>query len=106
MIKGVPIVFSFGDGTGRIKLVDVNGNTIFDATDGKFDNKTISVQWDGYDSYNSKHIWLVNVAGETNMDGSDGYTPIKGTDYFTEEDIQTIVNAVYAKIANGNEVAY
>ena len=35
-----------------------------------------------------------------------GYTPVKGTDYFTADDINTIVNAVYEKVADGSEVAY
>lgn len=44
--------------------------------------------------------------GETGAKGADGKTPIKGTDYFTAADINTIVEAVYAKIADGNEVSY
>lgn len=39
-------------------------------------------------------------------DGKDGYTPVKGTDYFTTADIADIVNAVYDKVADGNGVAY
>lgn len=35
-----------------------------------------------------------------------GNTPQKGTDYFTESDIAEIVDAVYAKIADGNGVSY
>lgn len=38
--------------------------------------------------------------------GEDGHTPVKGTDYFTQSDIAEIVNAVYAKVADGNEVVY
>ena len=38
--------------------------------------------------------------------GKDGHTPVKGTDYFTDEDINEIVNTVYEKVVNGNEVAY
>lgn len=44
--------------------------------------------------------------GATGEKGADGYTPVKGTDYFTDADIAEIVNAVYAKVANGNGVAY
>lgn len=40
------------------------------------------------------------------LKGSDGKTPVKGTDYFTSADIQEIVNAVYNKVADGNGVAY
>ncbi len=49
---------------------------------------------------------VAGPAGEDGKDGADGYTPVKGTDYFTTEDINEIVNAVYAKVADGNEVAY
>ena len=38
--------------------------------------------------------------------GNPGATPVKGTDYFTQADINEIVNAVYAKVADGNGVAY
>lgn len=44
--------------------------------------------------------------GDTGVAGADGYTPVKGRDYFTESDINEIVNAVYAIVADGNEVAY
>lgn len=40
------------------------------------------------------------------LESLKGYTPVKGTDYFTADDINTIVNAVYAKVADGTEVAY
>lgn len=42
----------------------------------------------------------------TVYNGANGKTPVKGTDYFTTADINEIVNAVYAKIADGNGVAY
>lgn len=38
--------------------------------------------------------------------GDKGDTPVKGVDYFTDDDIAEIVDAVYAQIADGNEVAY
>lgn len=44
--------------------------------------------------------------GATGASGKDGKTPVKGTDYFTEADINEIVNAVYTKVADGNGVAY
>jgi hypothetical protein len=40
------------------------------------------------------------------LQGEDGYTPQKGVDYFTDTDIAEIVDAVYAKVADGNGVAY
>lgn len=44
--------------------------------------------------------------GRDGKDGLDGYTPVKGTDYFTPADINEIVNSLYAKVADGNGVAY
>lgn len=38
--------------------------------------------------------------------GADGYTPVKGKDYFTEEDINEIVDDVLAKFPNSEEVSY
>lgn len=35
----------------------------------------------------SEKEWLESLKGET---GSEGYTPIKGKDYFTEEDIASL----------------
>ena len=34
--------------------------------------------------------------------GADGYTPLKGTDYFTEEDKTELVNAVLAALGSGD----
>lgn len=36
--------------------------------------------------------------GETGVAGADGYTPIKGTDYYTEADKSEMVNAVLAAL--------
>lgn len=38
--------------------------------------------------------------------GPAGYTPIKGTDYWTDADKQEIINAVIASFTDGNEVSY
>lgn len=41
----------------------------------------------------SEKEWLESLKGETGgpgADGKDGYTPIKGKDYFTEEDIASL----------------
>lgn len=40
------------------------------------------------------------------LESLKGKTPVKGTDYFTAADIESIVNAVYAKVADGTEVSY
>lgn len=44
--------------------------------------------------------------GENGSDGTDGYTPIKGIDYYTQEDKEELIMDVLKRIPNGNEVAY
>lgn len=44
--------------------------------------------------------WLDSLNGEK---GADGYTPIKGTDYFTEADKAEMIEAVLAEIPNGDD---
>ena len=39
-------------------------------------------------------------------DGQDGYTPVKGVDYFTQSDINQIVNEVLTKIPTSEGVDY
>lgn len=43
----------------------------------------------------------VGFQGPAGKDGEDGYTPVRGTDYWTEEDISTIKNYVDEAIING-----
>lgn len=44
-----------------------------------------------------------NIKGEP---GTDGYTPVKGVDYFTEADKEELVASVMAALPNGDEVSY
>ena len=44
--------------------------------------------------------------GPQGPQGPAGYTPIKGTDYWTDADKQEIINAVIASFTDGNEVSY
>ena len=38
--------------------------------------------------------------------GTDGYSPVRGVDYFTEEDKTAMVNAVLAQVVDATEVEY
>lgn len=38
--------------------------------------------------------------------GADGYTPIKGVDYYTEAEKEEMINAVLSALPDGNEVSY
>lgn len=44
--------------------------------------------------------------GEKGEPGAPGYTPVKGTDYFTESDKTELVNAVLAALPNAEEEAF
>ena len=41
------------------------------------------------------------AAGPAGPAGADGYTPVKGTDYFTDDEIEEIVNRVVAQVGTG-----
>ena len=47
-----------------------------------------------------------NYVGIPAIKGIDGKTPVRGTDYWTEDDKQEIVNDVLAALPDGTEVAY
>ena len=42
--------------------------------------------------------------GKPGKDGMDGYTPVKGNDYFTDEDIDAIVDEVFNIIDDGKDI--
>ena len=44
--------------------------------------------------------------GKDGKDGKDGISPVKGVDYFTEDDVTEIVNQVMQSLNNGDEVSY
>ena len=53
--------------------------------------------------------WLASLKGENGVDGhpgADGYTPVKGKDYFTEADKNELVNAVLAALPAAEGVSY
>ena len=45
-------------------------------------------------------------SGQNGQDGQDGYTPVKGTDYWTEADIQEIVDEVLASMPAAEQLVY
>ena len=50
--------------------------------------------------------WLASLKGEPGKDGKDGNTPVRGVDYFTEADIEAMVDAVEARFEDGDREAY
>ena len=47
---------------------------------------------------NGNSIPIPAIKGEKGKDGADGYTPVRGTDYWTESDKTEIVNDVLAAL--------
>lgn len=51
-------------------------------------------------------ITITDKTGTTTATITNGKTPVKGVDYYTEADKQEMVNAVLAALPNGDEVSY
>lgn len=63
----------------------------------------------------TEEAWLESLRGESGArgpqglsgaDGADGYTPVKGVDYFTQEDITQIVERVWAEMPSAEDTAF
>lgn len=54
----------------------------------------------------SEEDFLESLNGTDGTNGKDGYTPVKGTDYFTEADKQEMVNLVLDALPDSEEVSY
>lgn len=61
---------------------------------------------DGKLQYNGSDVGLKGDKGDTGAAGADGYTPVKGTDYWTASDKAEIVDDVIASLPDGTEVKY
>lgn len=48
----------------------------------------------------------VRLPGKPGTPGKDGYTPVRGVDYFTDADIAAIADAVAARFEDGDTEAY
>lgn len=72
------------------------GKDGIDGTDGS-DGVSLDYNWNGTslgikreDEANYQYVNLKGDRGATGNDGADGYTPVRGTDYWTTSDISTI----------------
>lgn len=82
------------DGVTFTPKVDAEGNLSW-TNDGNLENPAV-VNIRGVDGKD----------GEDGAKGEDGYTPVKGTDYFTEDDKTEMVNAVISSFTKADEVSY
>ena len=55
---------------------------------------------------NGNWVSIPSIQGEPGKDGKDGHTPIKGVDYFTQSEINEIVNEILNKIPSSEGVGY
>ena len=62
--------------------------------EGNLDAKVLKGRVSGFTVINGKD----GKDGKDGAPGADGYTPVKGVDYFTEEDKQEVVDAVELEI--------
>ena len=89
---------------GKDGYTPQKGVDYFDGMDGK----------DGINGIPCTHSWdgtiltMTSASGTTSVDlqGENGKTPVRGTDYWTEADKSEIVSDVLASLPNGDEVAY
>lgn len=58
--------------------------------------------------YSNLQQWLdgLKLIGTPGKDGKDGYTPVKGVDYFTQWEKYEMMQGVLDMLPNGDEVSY
>jgi hypothetical protein len=90
-----------------------NGNTAnndFDTNKITFASAYAKAQSLGFEGTLDEFIELISgkdgANGKDGENGTNGYTPIKGVDYFTEDDKVQLVNAVLDSLNNADEVSY
>ena len=72
-----------------------------------FENDANYITMDDVQDYVDSAIFMAKDSGQFDgKDGEDGYTPVKGEDYFTDDDKIEMVNAVIEAIENLDEVNF
>ena len=103
-------------GGHRVKITDVNGTKYFDVMDGA------ASEGDGKDGFSpiiavatledGHRVTITDAAGTRTFDvkngtnGSEGYTPVKGVDYWTGADKEEMVQSVLAALPNAAGVNF
>lgn len=99
------------------EIPSLNGYATEQYVDDAIANIEISGGSDGKDGISATHSWngtvltITSASGTSSADlkgekGDDGYTPIKGTDYFTAADKNELVDAVLAVLPIAEEVKF
>ncbi len=104
--KGLPNPDDFyikGD-QGEQGIQGEKGDTGATGAKGEKGNNGVSA----YHRWNGTVLEITSASGTSSADlkGEAGRTPQKGVDYFTQSDINDIVNQVFERVGNGNGVKY
>ena len=83
-------------GGHRVTITDKNGDKTFDVMDGAKGDKGDAFT---YADFTTEQ--LASLKGAQGDPGNNGYTPVRGTDYWTETDINTIKGYVDEAILGG-----
>ena len=110
------IVVTEIDGGHRVKITDANGTKYFDVMDGAASE---GAGKDGFSPIiavatleDGHRVTITDAAGTRTFDvkngtsGSDGYTPVKGVDYWTSADKTEVVQDVLAALPNASGVNF
>ena len=100
-------------GGNRITITDVNGSHSADVLNGgKGDNGVSATHvWNGTvltitSASGTSSADLKGDKGDKGADGAAGYTPVKGTDYYTEADKNEMVQRVLAALPAAEEAGF
>lgn len=101
------------EGGYRITIVDANDTETFDILNGTDGEDGISPTIDVEEIADGNRLTITDVNGTQTVnimngtdgkDGEDGYTPVKGVDYYTEEEKTALADEIYSSILNGADL--
>lgn len=103
-LSGAPTnVSSFNNDAGYL-----TNENLDEAIDNALERAKENGEFNGNDGVSATHSWsgttltITSASGTSSSDlkGADGYSPVRGTDYWTDDDKTEIVNAVLAELRN------
>lgn len=89
----------------RINGIELSGNKTLEALGIKQDYTANDIKFADGDTFQDKYN-SGELKGDTGPKGEEGYTPVKGTDYYTEADKQEMVELVLEALPSSEGVSY